>query len=240
VSNDAAAKTVARVISTADMLDVSFGELTPRPPEVRVLMADPAYFDVLYVINPHMAGNVGAVDPALARRQWQQVHDAYAGIGYPVEVIDGVEALPDLVFMANQSFPGQLPDGRWAAFLSFMHNEERRPEVEVVADWYRGRGALLYRLSDPSLPFEGMGDVAWVPGRRAIVGGHGFRTDVRVYPELAERFEVPTLVLRLVDDRFYHLDTCLQLIDDQTALFVPGAFDDVGRALLAKAFPRLV
>ena len=232
--------TASRVIVRADQLDFALADLPARPPEVRVLMADPAHFDVLYVINAHMAGNLGSVDRERARQQWEQVRDAYAGIGYPVEVIDGVEGLPDLVFMANQSFPGQLPDGRWGAFLSFMHNVERRPEVEVVARWYRGRGARLFRLSDPQLPFEGMGDVAWVPGRRAIVGGHGFRTDARVYPELARHFDVPTLALRLVDERFYHLDTCLQLIDDRTALYVPCAFDDAGRALLQKAFPRLV
>jgi N-dimethylarginine dimethylaminohydrolase len=203
-------------------------------------MADPAYFDVVYVINPHMAGNVGNVDRALARRQWTQVRDAYASVGFPVELIEGVEGLPDLVFMANQSFPGQLPDGRWAAVLSYMHSAERRPEVEVVAEWYRGRGALIFHLSDPTLPFEGMGDVAWVPGRRAIVGGHGFRTDPRAYPELASIFDVPVLSVKLVDDRFYHLDTCLQLIDDQTALYVPGAFDAEGLALLRRAFPRLV
>jgi N-dimethylarginine dimethylaminohydrolase len=110
----------------------------------------------------------------------------------------------------------------------------------VVARWYRHRGALIRALSDPTLPFEGMGDAAWVPGRRAIIGGHGFRTDPAVYPELAEIFEVPTLSLRLVDERFYHLDTCLQLIDDQTALFVPCAFDAEGTRLLEKAFPRLV
>ena len=228
------------VIEHADALEASLSSLPPRPPEVRVLMADPTHFDVLYVINPHMAGNIGAVDRELARRQWCEVRDAYAALGYPIELVRGVEGLPDLVFMANQSFPGQLPDGRWAAYLSYMHAPERRPEVEVVAEWYRGRGALTFRLSEPTLPFEGMGDAAWVPGRRAIVGGHGFRTHRRVYNELAERFEVPVLALRLVDDRFYHLDTCLQLIDDQTALFVPGAFEPEGVRLLEAAFPRLV
>lgn len=203
-------------------------------------MADPAHFDVVYVINPHMAGNIGKIDRSLARRQWEQVRDAYASIGFPIELIDGVEGLPDLVFMANQSFPGQLPDGGWAAVLSFMHSPERRPEVDVVASWYRGRGAHIFHLSDPTLPFEGMGDVAWVPGRRAIVGGHGFRTDARVYPELASIFDVPVLSLKLVDDRFYHLDTCLQLIDERTALYVPCAFEPEGIALLRAVFPRLV
>lgn len=221
-------------------MDVAFSDLHPRPPEVRVLMAEPSYYDVLYVINPHMAGNVGMVDKARAQKQWEQVRNAYANLGYPIELIAGVPGLPDLVFMANQSFPGQLPDGRWAAFLSFMHSKLRRPEVDVVAAWYHNRGALTVPLSNRALPFEGMGDVAWVPGRRAIVGGHGFRTDPAVYPELAQRFDVPTLSVELVDARFYHLDTCLQLIDDQTALFVPCAFDEVGIALLERAFPRLI
>lgn len=35
----------------------------------RFLMCEPKYFDVCYVINPWMAGNLGKVDKALTRRQ---------------------------------------------------------------------------------------------------------------------------------------------------------------------------
>jgi N-dimethylarginine dimethylaminohydrolase len=230
----------ARVIDHADALDLSLPQLAPRPPEVRVLMADPAFFDVEYVINPHMEGHVGTIDRVAARAQWGQVRNAYRRIGYPVEVIKAAAGLPDLVFTANQSFPGQLPNGRWVALMSNMYAPQRRREVDLVRDWYARRGALTLDLPSPGLPFEGMGDAAWVPGRRAVVGGHGFRTDRQAYDHISAIFDVPVLALRLVDDRFYHLDTCLQLIDDATALYVPTAFDDAGRALLAKAFPRLV
>ena len=115
---DSHSRDPGRVITRAHQLNFRLVDLPERPLEVRVLMADPAFFDVEYVINPHMAGNVGNIDRALARRQWEQVRDAYASVGFPIEQIDGVEGLPDLVFMANQSFPGQLPDGRWAAVLS--------------------------------------------------------------------------------------------------------------------------
>ena len=202
-------------------------------------MADPTFFDVLYVINPHMEGNIGSVDRSAARQQWAALRAAYQGIGYPVEVVPPADGLPDLVFMANQSLPGQLPDGRWAAVRSQMHAPERQAEVAIVSEWYRQRGALLIDLPR-SLPFEGMGDVAWVPGRRALVGGYGFRTDKAVYDELAVIFDVPVLRVALVDPRFYHLDTCLQVIDDQTALYVPEAFDADGIALLQAAFPRLL
>lgn len=231
----------AHVIDEVSALDFELENLPHRPPEVRVLMADPAYFDVQYIINPHMAGNIGSVNSDVARQQWQQLVDVYKSCGYPVEILDASPGLPDLVFMANQSFPGQLPDGRWVAVMSFMHNEQRRQEVPVVADWYLARNAIILPLHETeTLHFEGMGDAAWVPGKRAIVAGWGFRTERRALTQLSSIFNVPVLALELVDPRFYHVDTCLQLIDSQTALYVPEAFTDKGRQLLAAAFPRLL
>jgi N-dimethylarginine dimethylaminohydrolase len=229
----------ARVIDSVPELGISLSMLEPRPPEVRVVMADPEHFDVLYVINPHMEGNVGSVDRAAARQQWEALKATYEGIGYEVAVVPPAPGLPDLVFMANQSFPGQLPDGRWAVVRAAMFAPQRQPEVEVVVNWYRGRGARIVDLDRP-LPFEGMGDAAWIPGRRGIIGGYGFRTDPEVYEEISAIFDVPVLRVRLVDPRFYHVDTALQLVDDTTALYVPEAFDQAGRALLTAAFPRLV
>jgi N-dimethylarginine dimethylaminohydrolase len=46
--------------------------------------------------------------------------------------------------------------------------------------------------------------------------------------------------LRLVDDRFYHLDTALCVLDGSTAMYYPAAFDDAGRAVLASMFPELI
>ena len=46
--------------------------------------------------------------------------------------------------------------------------------------------------------------------------------------------------LRLVDDRFYHLDTALCVLDASTAMYYPAAFDDAGRAVLASMFPELI
>lgn len=224
--------------------DVPFDprSLPPRPPEVGVLMADAASFDVEYVINPHMAGNIGQVDKVRAREQWLALTEVYRSLGYEVHVIGAVEGLPDLVFTANQSFPGQRVDGSWVALQSHMHAEVRRPEEEVVADWYRARGATVLKMSRDQgfIPFEGMGDAHWFPGRRLILGGHGFRTHRDIYPRIAEVFQVPVVALDLVDDRFYHLDTCLAPLDERTALFVPEAFRPDSIHLLNSLFERLV
>lgn len=205
-------------------------------------MAHAGAFDVTYVINPHMAGNIGAVDQKLALAQWQALVAVYERLGFEVNIIDAVEGLPDLVFTANQSFPGQLPSGEWVALQSHMHSEMRRPEEEVVADWYRRRGARVVKMSREQgfIPFEGMGDAHWFPGRRLIIGGYGFRSHRDIYDRIAATFEVPVVAVELVDDRFYHLDTCLAPLDARTALYVPSAFTAQGREVLASLFERLV
>ena len=228
----------SKVITTVNELDFKLADQPNRPLEERVLMADPEYFDIEYVINPHMVGNIGSVSKEKAREQWSALRAAYLSIGFPVEVLQGVPGLPDLVFTANQSFPGQLPSGQWVAVLSEMRSAERKAEVALIEEWYLGRGATCVP-TNPGVSFEGMGDAAWVPGRRVIIGGHGFRTDAAVYHQLSALFQVPVISLRLASDTYYHLDTALSMLDDTTALYVKEAFDAEGVALLNSLFDRL-
>jgi len=214
--------------------------LPERPPAVGVLLARPTHFAVEYVINPYMEGNIGKVDRERAMRQWQRLHDVYVSLGYEVHVIDGVEGLPDLVFIANQSFPAQLPDGRWAAVMSRMRSPHRRGEVPVVEAWYEGRDALTMRLDDPKEEFEGCGDCRWHPDRRLIYGGYGFRTRRHSLLDLAEMLQTPVVPLELTDPSFYHLDTCLSPLTETAALVVAEAFQPEGLAMLRQAFPQLI
>ncbi|MEZ4320960.1 MAG: arginine deiminase-related protein [Myxococcota bacterium] len=231
-----------KVIDAVGDLDFAPLSLPARPAEVGVLMADADHFDVEYVINPFMEGRIGSVDRPTARAQWAALRDTYARLGFEVHTLPSVEGLPDLVFMANQSFPAQLPSGQWVALLSVMHSPQRRPEVELVAGWYAKRGARTLRMEsgDALIPFEGMGDAHWFPGRRLVVGGYGHRTAREAYDRIAAVLDVPVIRVRLTDPRFYHLDTCLAPLDERTALYVPSAFEPEGRALLERVFERLI
>lgn len=200
-----------------------------------VLMADPEHFDVTYVINPHMAGNVGRIDRALARRQWQALHDAYRAVGLPVHVLPAVPGLPDLVFVANPSIVG-LRDGAPVAVLSNMASPERRPEVEHAATFYAQRGVPTVRVG--AAPVEGCGDLSWQPHR--LLAGHGFRTSPEAGREVAAALGVPAVPLRLVDPDFYHLDTCLLPLGPDTAFFVPRAFAPEAAETLRGAFRELL
>jgi N-dimethylarginine dimethylaminohydrolase len=233
---------VADTVEQLDAWDFAVDALPERPREVGVLLADPAYFDVEYVINPHMEGHIGTVDPAVARAQWTALRDVYARLGYEVHVLDGVPGLPDLVFTANQSFPAQLPSGQWVALLSVMHNPQRKGEVPIVKAWYDERGArtLAMRREEREIAFEGMGDAHWFPSRRFVVGGYGFRTDREAYDRIAAVLGCDIATVHLTDPRFYHLDTCLAPLDERTALWVPDAFEPTGRAVLQRIWEHLI
>lgn len=210
------------------------------PHDRSVLMVDPSGFDIKYVINPHMEGNIGAVDHAAARDQWSRLQDAFASAGLAVSVLPGDGAFPDLVFVANQGLPVIGPDGRRRVIASRMHAPQRRGEVPLVSAWHAAQGVEVVDIPGfDGLPFEGTGDATFVPGRRLLVAGYGFRTDPALLGAVAELARAPTVALKLVDPRFYHLDTCLQVIDAERALYVPEAFDDDARAMLAALFPCL-
>jgi N-dimethylarginine dimethylaminohydrolase len=225
--------------SLADRFDVATLPAIPRPG--RVLLTTPAHFRVEYVINPHMEGNIGTVDPERARAQWEAVRAAYERVGFEAHVVEGAEGLPDMVFCANQTLPYRTPGGETGVVLSRMHAPQRKAEVPFFARFFRDQGYEVRALDD-DLPgdFEGMGDALWHPGRYLLWGGYGYRTDRGVYERFTEKLGFPVLPLSLTDPDFYHLDTCLCPLDEATALYFPGAFDEEGLALLRAHFERLL
>lgn len=211
----------------------------PRPG--RVLMTSPEYFEVAYVINPHMAGNVGDVDAGRARDQWDALRATYERLGLEVAVVAGAPGLPDMTFCANQTLPYLTPGGERGAVVGRMHAAQRKPEVEHYRRFFQGEGYEVHGL-DEDLPgdFEGMGDAIWHPGRYLLWGGYGYRTDRRVYDRLSDKLGFPVVPLRLEDPDFYHLDTCFCPLDEETALVYPGAFDEAGLEDIRSRFKRVL
>ncbi len=225
--------------AAAPRFDVQALPALPRPG--RVLMTTPAHFAVEYVINPHMEGHVGSVDPERARAQWDALRAAYRRLGVGVSVVEGGEGLPDMVFCANQTLPYRTPGGERGVVLSRMHAEQRKAEVAHYARFFAAEGYEVRGLpADVPGSFEGMGDALWHPGRYLLYGGWGYRTDAAVYGRLTADLGLPVVPLALTDPDFYHLDTCLCPLDETTALVYPAAFDEEGLDALRAHFPRLI
>jgi N-dimethylarginine dimethylaminohydrolase len=194
------------------------------------LMCPPEYFTVEYAINPWMNPDVPA-DTARATRQWQQLRRAFVRLGHTVRAIDPQPGLPDMVFAAN----GATVIGGKVLGARFRY-PQRAPEAQAYLDWFTRGGYATVRT--PRSVNEGEGDIVFA--ERAILLGHGFRSDPAVAVELETLFGLPVLSLRLVDPRYYHLDTALCVLDADTAAYYPAAFDDAGKAVLTSHFAELI
>lgn len=230
------------VYLTVDDLDFTLDDVPVLPRPGQVLFTTPEHFDVQYVINPHMAGQIGSVNQTEAAKQWEALREVYASIGISTEVIEGEKDLPDMVFCANQTLPYYRPNGGGRGIVpSLMHAEQRRDEVPYFEQFFRRHGYATEHLPpDFKGDFEGMGDAIWHPGRYLLWGGYGIRTTVDAYRHIAEQLDVRILALHLSDPDFYHLDTCFSPLTGQSLLLYPDAFQPEGVRLIEQFFDHLI
>jgi N-dimethylarginine dimethylaminohydrolase len=198
-------------------------------------MCPPEYFAVSYAINPWMRPD-SPVDLGLALRQWAALRATHESLGHSVRVIEPVAGLPDMVFAANGA---TVIDGTVLG-VRFRH-PERAGEAAAYRSWFLRHG--YPSVHEPVFVNEGEGDIL-IAGDpvvgETVLAGYGFRSDLAAAAELASVFGRRVVSLRLVDPRFYHLDTALCVLDATTAMYYPAAFDDAGRAALASLFAELI
>ena len=206
----------------------------------KVLMVSPEHFDIEYAINPHMINNKGelkSVDTKKAFQQWEKLKDTFASLNLVIEVIPGAEKLPDMVFCANQCFPFKK-DGKLNLVLSEMHSDQRKPEVPYFKKWAQSHNIPTHKLGD--IPLEGMGDVIWDYSSEKIFGGFGIRTSSEIYPQLESLIGKEIIQLELVNERFYHLDTCFSPLGNGKVAFVKEAFSEKGLKIIESHFSTLI
>jgi N-dimethylarginine dimethylaminohydrolase len=183
----------------------------------RLLMCAPHLYDVDYVINPWMAGNVHSASRERAMKQWQNLYNAVSEVA-EVLLIEPQPGSPDMVFTANA---GLLYNGE-VAISSFFH-PERQGEEPHFRRWFVEQG---YKVLDVAreTPFEGEGDALFSEDGRRLWVGHGLRTLESSHTFLREAWDVEIVGLELVDPRFYHLDTCFAPLEGGYVMYYPAAF----------------
>lgn len=231
---------MSQLYTSADSIDFTVEDLEEMPQPHRVLMVKPSYFDVEYVINPHMKGQIGKVDSMRAKSEWDFLVTGFKELGFDVQILEGEEGLPDMVFCANQSLP--YSDGETQkVIMSRMFAGQRMKEVAIIEKWFEKQDYEILHLNSDSVDtFEGMGDALWHPKKKLLWGGYGFRTSKEVYGEISELLDVPVILLELVDDRFYHLDTCMCMLSSDCVMIYPDAFSEKSLEMIYKMFDRVI
>lgn len=194
-------------------------------------MCSPKYFDIEYEINPWMKLTNQPSD-LTADEQWQKLYHIYTDqLGWNVQLIDPVEHLPDMVFATDCCL---MIDGK--IMLSRFRYPERQPESEQYHRWFSAHGHN--QILQSTHIFEGGGDT--MACGQKIIAGYGFRSDPKSHQELENFFSREVISLKIVDPFFYHLDTSLAVLNDDTVAFYPGAIDESSQKLLRSKIPNCI
>jgi lysine-ketoglutarate reductase/saccharopine dehydrogenase-like protein (TIGR00300 family) len=197
---------------------------------ISFLMCSPTHYDVDYVINPWMEGNIHKSSRDRAVEQWEKLYRVLKDNAI-VDLVEPAKGWPDMVFTANAG----LVLGKNVVLSRFYH-KERQGEEPYFKEWFENNGYTVYELPK-DLPFEGAGDALLDREGRWLWAGYGFRSELDSHPFLAKWLDIEVLSLRLIDNRFYHLDTCFCPLSGGYLLYYPAAFDSYSNRLIEMRVP---
>src|SRR5882724_5677836 len=106
----------------------------------RFLVCPPDLFDVNYVINPWMEGNVHKASREMAASQWQELYGVLQ-TSAEVEKITPQQGLPDMVFTANAG----VVVGEKCVLSHFFHRE-RQGEEGHFKKWFKKQGFEVHEM----------------------------------------------------------------------------------------------
>jgi len=194
------------------------------------LMCSPEWYDVGYVINPWMAGNLHRSSRDASFAQWKGLYAALREVA-DVRLLHPRPNVPDMTFVAH----GALVNLGVAAVSSFAC-AERQPEEKPLRTWLEDAGFVIWETPHET-PFEGEGDAMFDPSAGPLWLAHGARTCRYSHRHVADAWHAELTSLHLVDPRFYHLDTCFAPLSGGHLLYYPDAFDAESLRLIEDRYP---
>jgi N-dimethylarginine dimethylaminohydrolase len=195
-------------------------------------MCPPLYYGIQYEINPWMRRSRQS-NSQIAQEQWRGLYCLLQDeLGIEIALVEPRPGLPDMVFTANA---GLVWKDKFIA--SNFRYEVRRGEVPFFENWFQVRGYEIVHLPEENF-FEGEGDLLMCGD--LFFAGYHIRSDIQCHQKVAEILEREILLLELISEWFYHLDTCFCPLDKGKALFYPAAFDPYALKVLEDNIETLI
>ncbi|MBN9617821.1 MAG: amidinotransferase [Acidobacteriales bacterium 59-55] len=215
--------------STAVIAPASSFASLPRFDRPTFLMCAPEWYDVNYVINPWMAGNLHQSSRDAAFAQWKTLHQHMQQIA-DVRLLHARQGSPDMTFVGHTA----VVQHGVATISSFAHTQ-RQTEEQHLRRWFRDTGFLVWDTPRETA-FEGEGDAVFNATGDHLWAAHGSRTCKQSHRHLADAWHTPVTSLKLVDPRFFHLDLCFVPLSGGELLYFPEAFDADSLAKIEAAY----
>ncbi|HEU0118705.1 MAG TPA: arginine deiminase-related protein [Alphaproteobacteria bacterium] len=197
----------------------------------KILMCAPDFFGVDYVINPWMNEGLHKTNSLHARSQWANLK-RFLEQHAELKFVEPQKGLPDMVFTANA---GMVLGS--TVIVSRFHSEQRRGEESPFKKWFEANGFTIAPWPT-DIEFEGAGDALFDRGKNFVWTGHGFRSSEKAAGVIESIFKRQAVQVKLVDPRWYHLDTCLCPLPDGYVMYYPAAFDEASQKKIADHVPE--
>ncbi|WP_339911630.1 dimethylarginine dimethylaminohydrolase family protein [Symmachiella dynata] len=196
-----------------------------------ILMCPPDFYGIEYEINPWMSRS-RASDSQLAQQQWHALRDLLEEVGAEIRLMPPARGLPDLVFTANAGLVWNN-----TVFLSKFRHEARQGETPLDEVWFQSVGFETVSMTG-EWSFEGAGDALFCG--QTLFAGYLIRSDAAAMQWLASQIGCRVIPLQLVDEHYYHLDTCFCPLSTNEAIYYPPAFDEYAQAAISAHVENLI
>ncbi|XP_063679980.1 uncharacterized protein ZK1307.1-like [Bolinopsis microptera] len=193
----------------------------------RVMMVPPQHFDVIHKnLNAHMSCSK-PVNKVKAVSQWQALRETFNNLGLHTDICPAAPGEVDMVFAANSAI---VLNNK--ALIAKMAVEPRRTESAHFANWFRNQGFEVEELEKIGKPYmfcEGNAEFSPTHDLSRYFFGWGQRTAESSYELVLDFFSLDkkdAFKVRLIDERFYHLDVSMAPLSLGHVMLYPGAFDE--------------
>ncbi len=193
----------------------------------KFLLCPPNFYDIEYSINPWMdkKNKVGQNKS----KQWNALLETFKTLKIKTELIQPIKGLPDMVFV-----DAGIKYKKYFIPSNFKYLE-RQGERKWFKKWFKNYGLKIIDIPKQYY-FEGHGDSLWA-GKKKLFLGWGFRSSVEAHQKIRDFFfekdnKIKIFSIHIIDERFYHLDTCFCPLNDKEAIIYKDAISPESLSLL--------
>jgi N-dimethylarginine dimethylaminohydrolase len=159
--------------------------------------------------------NLDVARSSTAARQWERLVELM-GVAGDVRI----EQVEPQAGGVAQSFTSDI--ALICGSLAIMSNSRHRSELAVYRSWLNAQGYATTALTQTQ--FEGAADALFDRVRPYLYVGYGQLTERNAAIGLAELVDARVVPLRLIDERFNHLQSAFCPLGSGHVLFYPAAF----------------
>lgn len=203
------------------MMDDESEEPTPHPgdqeheePHDRFVMCPPKYLSTRIPNNVWMKS--AKVDVPRAMKQYSRIKNVIEALGVEVLEIEPVEGCQDQTYVANIAVAIEP-----LIVLAHYKAPGRDCEVEPARQFFESHG---YKTVQPPMFFEGEADLKRL-NDDLYFGGYGQFTDREAHDWISYQTGVTIIPIHEVDEKLYHLDCSVLVIDEDHVLVTKGGID---------------